>query len=335
MTDIVPVRRALLSVSDKTGLIELAQALHGHGVELLSTGGTARALREAGLPVREVSDHTGFPEIMDGRVKTLHPKIHGGLLGRRGVDETVMAEHDIAPIDLLVVNLYPFERTVADPACDDAAAVENIDVGGPAMLRAAAKNHDRVAVLTDPADYPAFLDELGRAGGTRFATRRRLAAKAFARTAAYDAAIARWLEARLEPGGAPFPERLLLAFERREALRYGENPHQRAAFYVEPAPPADSLAAARLRQGKPLSFNNLADADAAWRCVRGFAQPACVIVKHANPCGVAVARDPPRAPTCTPGRPTAPPPTAASSPSTGRSTPPSPRRCWPGSSSRC
>jgi len=289
-----PVRRALLSVSDKTGLIELARALRQRGIEILSTGGTARALAAAGIEVREVAGVTGFPEIMDGRVKTLHPKIHGGLLGRRGVDDQVMTQHGIAPIDLLVVNLYPFAATVARPGCSYEEAVENIDVGGPAMLRAAAKNHASVLVLVDPADYPLLLKELDtHQGGSDIATRARLAAKAFAHTAAYDATVAAWLEAQLTGPDAPaapsFPATLALLFDKIQDLRYGENPHQRAAFYRNPAARGASIAQARVLQGKELSFNNIADADTAIECVRQFAAPACVIVKHANPCGAALA----------------------------------------------
>ena len=287
-----PIRRALLSVSDKDGLLPLATALRAAGVELLSTGGTARALRDAGLSVRDVSDLTGFPEIMDGRVKTLHPRVHGGLLGREAQDAAVMAEHGIPPIDLLVVNLYPFAATVAKPDCSYEDAVENIDIGGPAMLRAAAKNHERVSVVVDPADYV----ELGQAlsaGGTTAAQRRRFAAKAYAHTAQYDGQIAMWLSPRAaEPAApAPWPQSLHLGFSLRSALRYGENPHQRGALFVEAGDLSGSVAGARFLQGKELSYNNLADADAALGCVREFAAPACVIVKHANPCGVAVAAD--------------------------------------------
>ncbi len=285
-----PIRRALISVSDKTGLTDLASDLVAHGVELWSTGGTARSLREAGLPVTDVSRVTGFPEIMDGRVKTLHPKIHGGLLGRLGIDETVMREHDIEAIDLVVVNLYPFAATIAKPDCQYDDAVENIDIGGPAMLRAAAKNHERVTVVVDPADYAEVRAAL-KAGGTTLAQRRRLAAATYAHTARYDGQVAEYLGARAADPETPeaFPPTLHLSLRRGEALRYGENPHQGAALYLEdPLPPA-SVAAARVLQGKTLSFNNLADADAALECVRQFDEPACVIVKHANPCGVAVA----------------------------------------------
>ena len=293
-TTLTPVRRALLSVSDKQGLPELASGLDQLGVELVSTGGSARALRAAHLPVREVSDITGFPEIMDGRVKTLHPKVHGGLLGRRRIDEDVMGEHGIEPIDLLVVNLYPFARTVARPDCSMEDAIENIDIGGPAMLRAAAKNHDRVVVVVDPADYAEVIQTLHEHGGTGIALRRRLAAKAFAHAAAYDGMIADWLGAHAGEGGeGPFAPTLHLALERKNTLRYGENPHQGGALYVEHDAPAQGIVAtAKVLAGKELSYNNLADADAALECVKAFENvPACVIVKHANPCGVALGKD--------------------------------------------
>ncbi|MFM1887213.1 MAG: bifunctional phosphoribosylaminoimidazolecarboxamide formyltransferase/IMP cyclohydrolase PurH [Pseudomonadota bacterium] len=285
-----PLRRALLSVSDKTGILELARALHARGVQLLSTGGTAALLSGAGLPVTEVAAHTGFPEIMDGRVKTLHPKIHGGLLGRRGIDDEVMRQHGIAPIDLLVVNLYPFAQTIARADVTWDLAVENIDIGGPAMLRAAAKNHADVAVVVDPADYPALLSELDTAGGTTPALRTRLAAKTYAHTAAYDALVAGWLQQQLPAADREaFPRVLTLRGERvGSTLRYGENPHQRGAFYRDVLAQGASVASADVRQGKELSFNNIADADTALECVRQFDLPACVIVKHANPCGVAV-----------------------------------------------
>ena len=279
-------RRALLSVSDKTGIVEFARELHAAGFELISTGGTARAIAAAGMPVTEVAELTGFPEIMDGRVKTLHPKVHGALLGRTGTDDAVMREQGIAPIDLLVINLYPFARTIAEPGCRYEDAIENIDVGGPAMLRAAAKNHERVTVLVDPADYPATLAEL-RSGGVAEATRRRLAAKAFGHTAEYDALVSGWL--RREQGDASFPDNFAAGFRRLQELRYGENPHQAAAFYADPFAAGASIATARQLQGKQLSYNNIADADTALDCVRQFAAPACVIVKHANPCGAAIA----------------------------------------------
>lgn len=280
------VRRALVSVSDKRGLIPFVTGLVELGVEVLSTGGTCRQLREAGLDVVEVSEKTGFPEIMDGRVKTLHPVIHGGLLGRRGTDEAVMKEHGIEPIDLLVVNLYPFEQTIArdDATIDD--AIENIDIGGPAMIRAASKNHDGVAVVVSPDDYDAVLANL-RNDDLTLEDRRRLAAKAYAHTASYDTAITKYLSQSL--GDDALGERFLYSGSLSERLRYGENPHQGAAFYIDQQAPLGSLARAKQRQGKALSYNNIADSDAAIECVKQFANPACVIVKHANPCGVAVA----------------------------------------------
>jgi phosphoribosylaminoimidazolecarboxamide formyltransferase/IMP cyclohydrolase len=286
------VTRALISVSDKTGAIELARVLTGLGVEIISSGGTAKLLAEHGLAVVEVSDYTGFPEMMDGRVKTLHPKVHGGILGRRGLDDAVMAQHGIAPIDLVVVNLYPFEQTVARPGCDLATAIENIDIGGPALIRAAAKNHDSVAVVVEPADYPALIAELQSSGGALSGdTRFRLAAKSFAHTARYDGMIGDYLGQRAEPDTA-FPASLNLRFRRTQSLRYGENPHQGAAFYTQPSPPPGSIAGARQIQGKELSYNNIADADAALECVKSFGdRAACVIVKHANPCGVAEGAD--------------------------------------------
>jgi phosphoribosylaminoimidazolecarboxamide formyltransferase / IMP cyclohydrolase len=291
MPDVVAVRRALLSVSDKHGLIELARALAARQVELLSTGGTARTLREAGLTVTDVSTVTGFPEIMDGRVKTLHPKVHGALLGRAETDAAVMAEHGMVPIDLLVLNLYPFEQVTARPDCTLAEAVENIDIGGPAMLRAAAKNYDRVAVVTDPAQYDALLAELdAHDGATLRTTRFALSVAAFNRVARYDAAIANHL-GTVSAGESTFPAELHSSHCKVMDLRYGENPHQLAAFYRDPQPVPGTLATFVQRQGKALSFNNLADADAAWECVRQFSTPACVIVKHANPCGVATAAD--------------------------------------------
>ena len=285
------IRRALLSVSDKAGIADLATVLAARGIEILSTGGTARLLADHGIAVREVSDYTGFPEIMAGRVKTLHPKIHGGLLGRRGIDEQVMADNDIAPIDLLVVNLYPFSETIARDDCTREDAIENIDIGGPAMLRAAAKNHDAVGVVVDPADYTLLLEELARNDGALTeASRRRFATKAFAHTAAYDSAVASYLgRASTEPNA--LPDRLGIAWPIKMRLRYGENPHQRAAFYTDPASADASLAIARQHQGKEMSYNNIADADAALECVKQFYEPACVIVKHANPCGIAVDSD--------------------------------------------
>lgn len=282
------VRRALISVSDKTGLVAFARRLSALGVELLSTGGTARALQSEGLSVTEISEYTGFPEIMAGRVKTLHPKVHGGILGRAGIDEAVMAAQGIEPIDLVVVNLYPFEATVARPDCSLDEAIENIDIGGPAMIRAAAKNHTRVAVIVEPHDYDRVAQELEtRAGQLSPETRFDLAVRAFEHTARYDGAIANYLGARLD-GGEVFPRTLNLQFLKVQALRYGENPHQRAAFYRDPQPKEPSVATATQVQGKALSYNNIADADAALACVKQFDEPACVIVKHANPCGVAV-----------------------------------------------
>ncbi len=295
--DFLPVRRALLSVSDKTGLLELARALAALGVELLSTGGTARALREAGLAVKDVADVTGFPEMMDGRVKTLHPLVHGGLLGRAGVDEAVMAQHGIGAIDLLVLNLYPFEAVTARADCTLADAVENIDIGGPAMLRSAAKNFARVAVATSPDQYATLLAELqGNNGALSAATRFAMSVAAFNRVAQYDAAISNYLSAVTDtavqvPVRAEYPAQMNSTFVKVMDLRYGENPHQSGAFYRDLYPVPGTLATFTQLQGKELSYNNLADSDAAWECVRQFDVPACVIVKHANPCGVAVAAD--------------------------------------------
>jgi phosphoribosylaminoimidazolecarboxamide formyltransferase / IMP cyclohydrolase len=285
MTEIAPVRRALISVSDKTGLVPFARALAASGIEILSTGGSASVLREAGVAVKEVSEHSGFPEILDGRVKTLVPQIHGGILGRRDVAEHVaqMAEHGIAPIDLVAVNLYPFEQTVAKGAPDE-MCVENIDIGGLALIRGAAKNHDFVTVLTEPDQYQQVLDEIAQHGGTTLGLRRWLAGEAYARTAAYDAAIAAWFAERR---GEAFPRRLAIAGALRQTLRYGENPHQAAAFYVNGARPG--VATAVQVQGKELSYNNLNDTDAAFECVAEFDTPTVAIIKHANPCGVASA----------------------------------------------
>ena len=280
------VRRALVSVSDKRGLIPFVSGLSELGVEILSTGGTCKSLREAGLEVIEVSEKTGFPEIMDGRVKTLHPVIHGGLLGRRGTDEAVMTEHGIEPIDLLVVNLYPFEQTIAREDATIDEAIENIDIGGPAMIRAASKNHDGVAVIVEPGDYESVLEDL-KNDKLSLDSRRRLAAKAYAHTASYDTAITKYLSNSL--GDDALGQRFVYAGSLSERMRYGENPHQNAAFYVDQQAPAGSLAAAKQLQGKALSYNNIADSDAALECVKQFENPACVIVKHANPCGVAVA----------------------------------------------
>ncbi len=284
------IQRALISVSDKTGIVEFARQLHQAGVEILSTGGTASLLADNGVPVIEVSDYTGFPEMMAGRVKTLHPKIHGGILGRRGTDDAVMAEHGIGPIDMVVVNLYPFEQTVARPDCDLATAIENIDIGGPTLIRAAAKNHAAVTVIVDAADYAGVLEEMAANGGALSdATRFRLAVKTFEHTARYDGAIANYLGAIDADGGKrAFPRTLSLQFRQVQTMRYGENPHQSAAFFVEHADTEASVATARQVQGKELSYNNVADTDAALECVKQFDEgPACVIVKHANPCGVA------------------------------------------------
>ncbi len=286
------IRRALISVSDKTGVVELARGLASRGVEILSTGGTARLLTEHNVPVTEVSDYTGFPEMMGGRVKTLHPRIHGGILGRRGVDDAVMRENEIKPIDLVAVNLYPFEETVAKPGCDLATAIENIDIGGPTLLRAAAKNHSAVTVLVDAADYPRVLAEIAETGRVAPGTRLDLAVKAFEHTAGYDGAIANYLGAVIEHPehqAEGFPRTFSLQLHKRQSMRYGENPHQGAAFYVERDLIEASVATARQLQGKELSYNNIADTDAAIECVKQFDEsPACVIVKHANPCGVAL-----------------------------------------------
>ena len=285
-----PVRRALISVSDKAGIVEFARALHEQGVELLSTGGTAKLLADEFIPVKEVSQHTGFPEMMDGRVKTLHPKIHGGILGRRGKDDDVMKENDITPIDLVVVNLYPFEATTAKEDCTLADAIENIDIGGPAMVRSTAKNHAFVTIIVDPVDYDRVLDEMKSSEGTvSDATRFDLAVKAFEHTSKYDGMIANYLGRIKEDGTKDaLPRTINLQFNKAQEMRYGENPHQGAAFYVDPASTEACIATAKQIQGKELSFNNIGDTDAALECVKQFKDPACVIVKHANPCGVAV-----------------------------------------------
>ena len=290
------IKQALISVSDKTGIVDFARGLLGFGVTLISTGGTAKLLRDAGLQVTEVGDYTGFPEMLDGRVKTLHPKVHAGILARRDLPAHMGAMKDtgIPTIELVVVNLYPFSQTVAKPDCTLADAIENIDIGGPAMVRSAAKNYQHVAVITDPADYGALLKEMTSANGAVGAeTRFRLAQKAFSHTAAYDSAISNYLTS-LDTGGrrVEFPARLNLQFDLAQALRYGENPHQNAAFYRDLNPAAGSLANYVQRQGKELSYNNIGDADAAWECVKTFDQAACVIVKHANPCGAAVGASP-------------------------------------------
>lgn len=284
------VSRALVSVSDKTGIVEFCRGLSQLGIELLSTGGTAKILAENAIPATEVSDYTGFPEMMDGRVKTLHPKVHGGILARRGIDDAVMAANGIQAIDMVVVNLYPFQQTIAKPDCDFETAIENIDIGGPTMIRAAAKNHADVAIVVDPADYDATLAELNaNAAQLSQQTRFNLALKSFEHTANYDTAIATYLN-KLQQ--VQFPDTLNLQFQHSQALRYGENPHQNAAFYSEKNPAAGTIAAAKQLQGKELSYNNIADADAALECVKSFTEkPTCVIVKHANPCGVAQADD--------------------------------------------
>ncbi|UXD86669.1 bifunctional phosphoribosylaminoimidazolecarboxamide formyltransferase/IMP cyclohydrolase [Thalassolituus hydrocarboniclasticus] len=293
--DITPVRRALISVSDKTGIVEFAQALQAAGVEILSTGGTYKLLIDHQIPAVEVSDYTGFPEMMDGRVKTLHPKIHGGVLGRRGQDDDVMTEHGINPIDLVVVNLYPFAATVAKPDCHLALAIENIDIGGPTMVRSAAKNHAYVGIVVNSSDYSKVLEDLQAHNGLTYKTRFGLALKAFEHTAAYDGMIANYLgtidqnaEVLSTDNRLAFPQTFNSQFIKAQDMRYGENPHQNAAFYVEANPAEASIATARQLQGKELSYNNVADTDAALECVKSFVKPACVIVKHANPCGVSV-----------------------------------------------
>ncbi|WP_297770281.1 bifunctional phosphoribosylaminoimidazolecarboxamide formyltransferase/IMP cyclohydrolase [uncultured Alcanivorax sp.] len=286
------VERALISVSDKTGIVEFAKALAEQGVEILSTGGTYKKLQDEGIAVREVSDYTGFPEMMAGRVKTLHPKVHGGILGRRGQDEQVMADNDISRIDLVVVNLYPFEATVANPDCSLEDAIENIDIGGPTMVRSAAKNNASVGIVTNASDYQRVLDDMAAHNGALSDTLRfDLAIKAFEHTAAYDSAIANYFGKKVGENNQDFPRTINLNFEKTQNMRYGENPHQKAAFYTERTPAAASIATAKQLQGKELSYNNIADTDAALECVKGFTKPACVIVKHANPCGVAVSLD--------------------------------------------
>lgn len=287
-TDLVTVKRALISVSDKTGIVEFAQALNGMGVEILSTGGTFKLLRENAIPAIEVSDYTGFPEMMDGRVKTLHPKIHGGILGRRDQDQSVMNEHGISEIDMVVVNLYPFGKTVANPDCSLEDAIENIDIGGPTMVRAAAKNHPFVNIVVNASDYSAILEEMSsNNGATSLATRFDLAIKAYEHTAAYDGAIANYF-GRMVPGGNDnFPRTFNVQMRKAQDMRYGENPHQNSAFYIEEDASEASIATAKQLQGKELSYNNIADTDAALETVKLFNEPACVIVKHANPCGVA------------------------------------------------
>jgi len=289
-TDLAPVKRALISVSDKTGIVEFATQLHQAGVEILSTGGTFRLLRDANIPAIEVSDYTGFAEMMDGRVKTLHPKIHGGILARRGQDDAVLQEHEIPTIDMVVVNLYPFEQTVAKPDCTLTDAIENIDIGGPTMVRAAAKNHTWVNIVVDADDYPRILKEMTEHNGcTTYQTRFDLAIKAYEHTAAYDGAIANYFGRQVPGGNEHFPRTFNAQFQQVQTLRYGENSHQRSAFYTEKNPAPGTIVTARQLQGKELSYNNIADTDAALETVKLFDAPTCVIVKHANPCGVASA----------------------------------------------
>ncbi|WP_340620252.1 bifunctional phosphoribosylaminoimidazolecarboxamide formyltransferase/IMP cyclohydrolase [Xenorhabdus siamensis] len=296
MQQLRPIHRALLSVSDKAGIVEFAKALSNRGVELLSTGGTAHLLAEAGLNVTEVSDYTGFPEMMDGRVKTLHPKVHGGILGRRGQDDAVMAQHQIAPINMVVVNLYPFAQTVAKPDCSLEDAVENIDIGGPTMVRSAAKNHKDVAIVVNSQDYNKIIEEMdNHQNSLTQSTRFDLAIKAFEHTAAYDSMIANYFgklvpayHGEIDQPSGKFPRTLNLNFIKKQDMRYGENSHQDAAFYIEENIEEASIATATQLQGKSLSYNNIADTDAALECVKTFSEPACVIVKHANPCGVAI-----------------------------------------------
>ena len=293
MSDLKKVSRALISVSDKNGIVNFARALNALGVELLSTGGTFRLLQENNIAVTEVSDYTGFPEMMDGRVKTLHPKVHGGILGRRGTDDAVMAEHAIKPIDMVIVNLYPFAATVADPNCTLPNAIENIDIGGPTMVRSAAKNHKDVAIVVNSSDYATVLEEMqANEGQLDYSTRYALMVKAFEHTAGYDGMIANHFGARdTDNNERDFSDTFNVQYFKTQEMRYGENPHQKAAFYTEANPTEASVATAKQLQGKELSFNNIADTDAALECVKQFDQPACVIVKHANPCGVSVAVD--------------------------------------------
>ena len=293
MSDLKKVSRALISVSDKNGVVDFARALNALGVELLSTGGTFRLLQENNIAVTEVSDYTGFPEMMDGRVKTLHPKVHGGILGRRGTDDAVMAEHAIKPIDMVIVNLYPFAATVADPNCTLPNAIENIDIGGPTMVRSAAKNHKDVAIVVNSSDYATVLEEMqANEGQLDYSTRYALMVKAFEHTAGYDGMIANHFGARdTDNNERDFSDTFNVQYFKTQEMRYGENPHQKAAFYTEANPIEASVATAKQLQGKELSFNNIADTDAALECVKQFDQPACVIVKHANPCGVSVGVD--------------------------------------------
>ena len=289
------IRRALISVSDKTGIVPFAQALSDLNIEILSTGGTYKLLASENISAIEISDYTGFPEMMDGRVKTLHPKVHGGILARRDIDQKVLTDHDIPPIDLVVVNLYPFEATVANPNCDLSAAIENIDIGGPTMLRAAAKNNKFVAAVVNPSDYDRVIELLTRNDGSLDQQARfDFAVKTYEHTAAYDGAIANYLGTKLEQSDKSsfFPRTFNTQFIKSQEMRYGENPHQKAAFYVEKKPEEASISSAQQLQGKALSYNNIADTDAAVECVKSFSGPACVIVKHANPCGVAIAETP-------------------------------------------
>ena len=289
------IRRALISVSDKTGIVPFAQALSDLNIEILSTGGTYKLLASENISAIEISDYTGFPEMMDGRVKTLHPKVHGGILARRDIDQKVLIEHDIPPIDLVVVNLYPFEATVANPNCDLPTAIENIDIGGPTMLRAAAKNNKFVAAVVNPSDYDRVIELLTRNDGSLDQqTRFDFAVKTYEHTAAYDGAIANYLGTKLEQSdkSSIFPRTFNTQFIKSQEMRYGENPHQKAAFYVEKNPKDASISSVQQLQGKALSYNNIADTDAAVECIKSFSEPACVIVKHANPCGVAIAETP-------------------------------------------
>ena len=293
MTDLLKHSRVLISVSDKTGVVNFAQSLDAKGIEILSTGGTYRLIKDNGINVREVSDYTGFPEMMDGRVKTLHPKIHGGILGRRGTDDKVMNDHNILNIDMVVVNLYPFETTVADPNCDLSNAIENIDIGGPTMVRSAAKNYNDVTVIVNNSDYGVVLEELNKKDGcTTYETRYSMMLKAFEHTAAYDGMIANYFGSRNSDNKKSlFPNTYNIQLIKAQEMRYGENPHQNAAFYKEKNTNQSSVASAIQLQGKELSYNNIADTDAALECVKQFNKPACVIVKHANPCGAAIAND--------------------------------------------
>ncbi len=291
MPNFRPIKRALISVSDKKGVVEFAQTLAQKDIEILSTGGTAKLLRDNGLTVTDVSEYTQFPEMMAGRVKTLHPKVHGAILGRRGMDDEIMAEHDIIAIDLVVVNLYPFESTVAQDNCSLEDAIENIDIGGPAMVRSSAKNHRDVTIVVENEDFNQVAQQITEHGGVDKATRFKLAAKAFAHTARYDAAISNYLGVQAANDSSSFSPTYSVQYKKAQDMRYGENPHQQAAFYVEHKPEEASVSTATQIQGKELSFNNVADTDAALECVKSFAEPACVIVKHANPCGVAIAEN--------------------------------------------